>query len=144
MDSLDIQSVVDHQRWLMNSGLFNDKLKDNLWLFGAILHNDIEHVGLHVDVTDKSIVYDLYVTPSLFKDFKKFNELRKSDSRLSLWRLKRLLQRHASLDFKSLVAKMVTDLCGPTWTVSVKVLKSSEYNKDEKPDAVAENTGANK
>lgn len=145
MSDFNNTDIVAHQRWLINNGLLNDQLKDNLYLFGAILHVDILHVELDVHVSEKKLDYRLYVSPDLKHDFDKFNKLSKSRTRMSLWRMKRLLKKHGNLDFTSLLTKMVHDLCGPDWTIAAEVKNAVDYTEDyEQDDDTAGSTTINK
>ena len=64
---LENNDQIDHQRWLIDNGFINDLHKDNLFLYGTLVHIDIEAVEVRVDVEKKIIDYDLYVGPSLRK-----------------------------------------------------------------------------
>ena len=82
MTDLDKQQhlaeLVDHSRWLMNNGLANDVIKNQLMAYGAIAHPDVAAVELTMDMEGKTISYTLYVDSQLLKKINKFKELSKS------------------------------------------------------------------
>src|SRR5690348_10481022 len=85
---LDKNDHIDHQRWLMENGFINDLHKDNLYMYGAICHLEIEAVEVRVDVTKKVVEYDLYMSNALLKKVALYEELSKSKSIIGLWRFK--------------------------------------------------------
>lgn len=141
MEKPNSHDIRDLNRWLINNGLVNDMAKDNLYLFGAILHIDIMHVELAIDMNTKCVSYTLYTTPSLKKTWNLFNHLREQDDRLSLWRLRRILKKHGNLDFYIMLSSMVKDFCGSNWNTKLKIKLDKEFNsstRDEIDDRVAE------
>ncbi len=69
MDDLKTKDVIDHQRWLLNSGFANEMLNDNLYLFGIYLHPGINEAIVSLDISNKFVAYKIYVTNDLFDDF---------------------------------------------------------------------------
>ena len=124
---LNINDVRDHQRWLIDNGFMNDMHKDQIYLFGAILHKSIEAIELSIDVENKLIEYALYVPKELIKKISKFNKLSNSDSLWDLWRLKRMLKTEGNLNFTQVVSIFIKDYCGPKWTSKVKMIDIAEY-----------------
>ena len=122
-----VEQMIDHQRWLMNNGLSNDIVKDQLYLFGAIVHKDIQAVELDVDFSKKLVSYKLYADRSLLKKISKFNTLSKSNSIFGLWRLKRLVKSEGNLNFASIVRRFVGDYLGPKWNSTVEIKNIAEY-----------------
>lgn len=119
--------ILDQQRWLMNNGLLNDMHKDQLYMYGAIVHKDIKAVELDIDVEKKTVSYYLYIDNRLSNQVKKFKRLSKSDGLFNMWRFKRLLEREGNLNFSAIIGRFVKDYCGPAWNSSVKLLDIKEY-----------------
>ena len=111
--NIDINEYVDHQRWLMNSGLLDDTIKNQLFTYGAIVHKDIKAVDMSIDVTTKVISYKLFIDKKLSKKIEKLNKLSTSNSLFSLWRLKRMLvqmkKEDERLDFANILNKLLFD-----------------------------------
>ncbi len=123
-----LNHVLDTQRWLMNNGFLNDMIKDQLYMYGAIVHRNIEAVELDADVSKKSVSYQLYISKSLLNKHKKFLELRENtDSLWTLWRFRRLLKKEGNLDFSKLIDNFIKSFCGPKWTSEVEVKDVAEY-----------------
>lgn len=120
---------VDHQRWLIDNGFINDLHKDNLYMYGAIVHTDIDAVELRIDINTKTVEYDLYMKPSLQKKIDKFNKLSKSQGILDLWLLKRLIKKEGNLNFLSVLNSFVKDYLGPKWVVVANLKDISEYEE---------------
>ena len=130
MSDFDIENHVDQQRWLINNGLFNDMHKDNLYLFGALVHKNVLAVKLSIDIATKTISYQLYCSRSLVEALAKYNKLRDSEKLLDLWKLKRLLKKEGNLNFGILINGMVKNFCGPKWTTAVEVKDVKDYEEE--------------
>lgn len=124
---LDKNDHIDHQRWLMENGFINDLHKDNLYMYGAICHLEIEAVEVQIDVTNKIVTYDLYMASSLLRKVDKFEELSKSTSIIGLWRFKRLVKKEGNLRFGAVLTKFVKDYLGPKWSVVTNLKDVKEY-----------------
>lgn len=128
-DQTRLDKIIDTHRWLMNNGFLNDIVKDQLMLFGAIVHTKILNVELTVDPDIKKISYVLYVSKSLLKKHKKYLQLRGQDGIWALWRFKRLYKKERNLDFAMLIERFIKDYLGPKWTSSVEVKDTAEYKE---------------
>ena len=137
----NVNETLDQQRWLLNNGLFTDAVKDNLYLFGAVVHKDVVSLETVVDMNAKTIQYILYVKPSLIRYLYKYDKLLKSQSIFNMWRLKRLLKRQGNLNLLGMLDGFVKTLCGPAWQAKIDIKKDSEY-VDEPP--VPSNNGDDK
>lgn len=136
MSDIEINDRVDQQRWLINNGLFNDMHKDNLYLFGALVHKDVLALELSIDIATKTVNYQLHCSDRLFKVLAKYNKLKSSDGLLDLWKLKRLLKKEGNLNFSILIDGMVKNFCGPSWAVTVEVKDLKDYEEEPyKPEA---------
>jgi hypothetical protein len=141
MDDLKAKDVIDHQRWLINSGFANDMLNDNLYLFGIYLHPGIREALVSLDISNKLVTYRIYVTQDLFNDFNMYKKLMRkpNKSKFNIIRLKRLWRKHfenkkdpARLDIDLIIDSHVKELCGDNWSTSISILSESEYAEDLK------------
>jgi len=132
-DNISIHDHMDHQRWLLEHGFINDLHKDNLYMYGAIAHKDINALELDVNIEKKIITYTMFCTSSLLGKIVKYKQLSQSKNLYGLWKFKRLLKKEGNLNFKFLLDKFVIDYCGPKWKVelNLKDYKSYEDGFDE-------------
>lgn len=130
--TLQVEEHLDHQRWLMNHGLLNDLHKDTLYLYGTLIHKQVQAVELNITPESKTLEYIVYLDSRLFKSYKLYNELRKSDSIIGLWRLKRLLKKEGNLNFMAILSDFVRNYCGPKWGVKLEVKDFSSYEEGYK------------
>ena len=120
---------LDHQKWLLNNGFINDLHKDNLYMYGGIVHTDIEAVELDIRATEKKVSYVLFCNKKLLKNISKWNKLKNSTSVLDLWRFKRLLKKEGNLDFNHLIGRFVKDYCGPAWEIKIEIKGINKYEE---------------
>jgi len=125
--TLQVEEHLDHQRWLMNNGLLNDLHKDTLYLYGTLVHKDVQAIELNIDIEKKTLDYIIYISPKLFQSYKLYNELRTTDSIIGLWRLKRLLKKKGNLNFMAILSGFVKDYCGPKWNVKLEIKDFDGY-----------------
>jgi hypothetical protein len=121
---------IDQQRWLLNNGLVTDEAKNNIYVYGTLVHNDIQAVDVAINVEKKSIHYSLYVKKGFIKSYNKFLLLKDSTSLFQLLKLKFLLKRCGNLNIGGILKSFITDYCGPTWSVSFELKDIKDY-KDE-------------
>ena len=124
---VNVNDHLDHQRWLLNHGLINDLHKDTLYMYGAIVHKNVQAVEVRIDVENKVVEYDVYIDTELEKVLKKYETLSKSNSIISLWRLKKLLTKEGNLNFMSMLSRFVTDYCRPKWSVRLQIRNFAQY-----------------
>jgi len=125
--TLQVEEHLDHQRWLMNNGLLNDLHKDTLYLYGTLVHKDVQAIDLNIDVEKKKLDYVVYLSPKLMHSYKLYNELRTTSSIIGLWRLKRLLKKKGNLNFMAILSSFVKDYCGPKWSVKLEIKDFGSY-----------------
>ena len=136
-----LHRMLDTQRWLMNNGFSNDIIKDQIFMFGSVVHKNVEAVEAKIDPEKKVVSYDLYLSSSLLKKHMAFLKLRTEDSLMSLWRFKRLLKKEGNLDFSKLINNFITDYLGPKWASEVNVKNVSDYSEDyERTEEQAESS----
>lgn len=126
-DKLDLYDHIDHQRWLLENGFINDLHKDNLYMYGAIIHKDIQALQLNIDVSKKIVKYELYCDESLLKKIDKYKELSQSTGVFGLWRFKRVLLKEGNLNIKHMLDNFVKDYCGPKWKVQLSLKDYRDY-----------------
>ena len=122
-----LHKLLDHQRWLMNNGLVNDMHKDQLYLFGAIVHKDIKAVELDIEIENKNVNYYLYIDSGLRNKINKFNKLSKSQGLIGLWRFKNMLKKEGNLNFSAVIGRFIKDYCGPLWRLNVRIADIKDY-----------------
>ena len=129
MNDTKISELIDHERWLLNNGLVNDLAKNNLYMYGSIVHKDVQAVELAIDVTKKVVAYNIYVHSSLLSKISKYESLKNADDIISLWRLKRLLKKEGNLNLKHLLNSFVKDFCGRQWSATLNLVDYKNYRE---------------
>jgi hypothetical protein len=137
MNDDKLMEYIDHQRWLLNCGLLNDNIKNQLFMYGTIVHRETRAVELSVDVDKKIVHYEIYIDDNLIKKVNKYKELSSATDILGLWRFKKLLKKEGNLNFDHLLGKFVKDFCGPKWNVEVSIIDYKKY-KDSFGDVLSE------
>jgi hypothetical protein len=136
MDTRELLNMIDNNRWLINNGIVSDYIKDNLFEFAALTHEDVKAVGCDIDVSKKLIHYSLFVPENLLERYKKYTKLVKLHrskninlfQKISLWHLLRQSsKRYEILNFNETLDQCVKNLCGNKWNTIVKVLDVKEY-----------------
>ena len=143
MDAKDLAKYVDHDRWLLNSGLASDNAKNQLFLYGSIVHKEVRTVELELDLETKLVEYKIYIDRNLLDKHLKYMNLSTKTSLWGLWRFRRMLKREGNLNFRHLLNRFVQTYCGPKWSVDVKIVDNGGYvdgfgaNGDEKESALS-------
>ena len=127
MEGLSTNDHLAHQRWLIDRGLINDLHKDTLFMYGSVVHKDVQAVHVKIRPEDKAVDYKIYISASLIKRINKFCELKASTSVFGLWKFKRMLKTEGNLDLKFIVDKFVKDYCGPRWKANVQIEDFVKY-----------------
>lgn len=128
---LQSMDQIAHQRWLMDHGLINDLHRDNLYMYGAILHKWIQYLELDIDVENKLIKYRLFVTRKLFNQINKYQQLAKKTTLFGLWRFKRYINKYGNLNFETLIQRFVIDYAGPKWKIQANIFDITQYSEEE-------------
>jgi hypothetical protein len=126
-DKLDLHDHIDHQRWLLEHGFVNDLHKDNLYMYGAIVHKDVQALQIDIDPARKLVKYALYCDKSLLAKIKKYELLSKSTTVFGLWRFKRMLMKEGNLNIKRVLSNFVKDYCGPKWRAELDLKDYRDY-----------------
>ena len=125
----DLNEHIDHQRWLLEHGFVNDLHKDNLFMYGSIVHKDIKAAQVDVQPEKKNVVYTLYVTSNLLKKIELYKQLSQSTGIMGMWRFKRMLKKEGNLNLKHLLLRFVTDYCGPKWSIALNLKDIKDYEE---------------
>lgn len=128
MDKKELYKQVDHKRWLMNNGMIDDTIKNDLFFYGSISHPNVKALEFSVDIENKTVNYDVYLQKQDFNIVKKFLKLSKSSSLFGLWRFKRMLKKHGNMNPGAHVDLAIKDFAGPNWKATATIKNFSEYN----------------
>ena len=118
---------LDNQRWLLNNGLITDEAKNNIYVYGTLVNKEVRAVEVDIDVESKKVNYKIYFDSSFLKAYKKFEELKNTDSLWGLIRLKLILRKYGNLSIEAILKSFVRDYCGPNWVVSHELRDIKEY-----------------
>lgn len=127
MDAKQLAEYIDHERWLLNSGLASHGAKNQLFMYGSIVHRDVKAVELEIDTPNRLVAYTIYMDGKLLKKHHKYMRLSTSNSIWGLWRFKRMLKKEGNLNFEHLLNQFVKEFCGPKWSVDLVLIDFDEY-----------------
>lgn len=130
MDNKELMSYVDNQRWLMNNGLFSEPAKNQLFMYGSIVHPDVRAVELDINVEDKELSYSIYLPRSIMKKIHKYEKLSKSTGFWGLRRFRNFLKKEGDLNLQAILQGFVLDYCGPGWQVNLEVDDIANYSEE--------------
>lgn len=130
---MNIEEMLDSDRWLMNNGLFSDSAKNNLYVYGFLVNKGVVGVEVSIDASTKTVSYLLYLQEKVVDAISKSHTLKERGSLWSLFLLRRLLKKHGNLNLKPLLEGFVKDYCGPQWNVTMEIRKESEFKDEEGP-----------
>lgn len=127
MDDKQLNEYLDQQRWLLNSGLISEPVKNQLFFCGSIVHKEVQAVELDLDVEKKTVAYQIYFHGKMIDKINKYKELSSSKTLIGMWRFKRMLKKNGSLDFHSMLNNLIKDYCGPKWSAAVEIRDFAKY-----------------
>ena len=130
MDNQELMAYIDNQRWLMNQGLFSQPAKNQLFVYGSIIHDDVRAVELDIDVENKEFKYKVYVPRTLLKKIQKYEKLSKSTGFWGLRSFKRFLEKEGDLNLKAILQGFILDYCGPSWSIDLEILDFKTYSEE--------------
>ncbi len=121
MDDKQLAEYLDQSRWLLNNGMANENVKNQLFMFGSIVHKDVQ--ALEVDITPeaKLVKYSIFIKSDIIKKIGKYKELSVKTDLIGMWRFKRFLKKEGNLNFTGILNKFVKEYCGPKWSVEVEI-----------------------
>lgn len=115
----------------MNNGLFSEPAKNQLFIYGSIVHPDVRAVELDINVEEKIFNYTIYVPYSLIKKINKYEKLSKSTGFWGLRRFRSFLKKEGDLNLKAILSGFVYDYCGPSWQIELEVKDIANYSEEE-------------
>lgn len=127
METKELTEFLDQQRWLLNNGLITDSVKNQLFFCGSIVHSEVQAVEVQIHPEQKQVEYVIYVNKDLLKKIDTYKKLSTATSLFGMWRFKRFLKKNGALDFQGMLAKFVTDFCGPKWSTKATVADFDVY-----------------
>ncbi len=125
-----ISEKVVLERWRLDNNLVSQEMQNNLFLYGSIIHKDVEAVDMAIVVERKEVQYKAFFPRKILKKINTFNKLRGTKSLWGMWRLARLLKAQGNLDLQYILNKFVKDLCGPKWSATLTIHPESEYRAE--------------
>ena len=131
-DSNKVAQLIDHKRWLLNNGLADNGIKNDLFMYGAICHPKVLAVNLDVDFLKKTVFYDLYFDETVLKRIEKFKALAENETIFNLWRLKRMVKKYGNLHVDQILHKFINDYAGPQWTSTINIHNVAGYKPEDK------------
>lgn len=131
MSDSNINEHLNVQRWLINNNLINDLHKDNIFMYGSLLHKEVRALEVSIDVEARKVAYQLYLPTKVINKVDKMAALSSSQSIIGLWRYKRMLKKEGNLNFTLIASKFIKDYLGPQWTAEVVVKDVATYNEPE-------------
>ena len=127
MEKKELASLIDHKRWLLNNGLADEGIKNDLFVYGAICHPKVKSVDCAIDVLKKVVAYNIFLDDGDYDDLMKFARLSTDKSLIGMWRFRRMLKKHSNLHVHAILQRCIKDYCGPKWNAEVKVLRLKDY-----------------
>lgn len=127
--------AYDVDRWLLSNKLVSASVKNDLFAYGAIAHEDeayIKAIELSVDVENKRVNYTLYAPQFISKAYGYVQKHKDTNSILKLLKLLFLKKRYGNLRFDIILDRFVKDRCGMDWTTTTIVKDIKTYK--EEPD----------
>lgn len=135
----NIEEYLDQRKWLMEHGIVTDDIKNNLFMYGSIVHIDVKAVECDIDSIGKAVSYTVFVDGSLLKRIRDYDDLVKAHKNGELglyktWKFKSLLvkmrKKEERLDFDTVLNQFVKDYCGTAWSATVDIRDVKEYDKN--------------
>lgn len=135
---------LDHQRWLMNNGLFTQSSKNNLYAYGSLVHTEVQAVDLAIDIDSRTFTYTIYVPAFILKAKQDIDFLKSKKTLWSLFKLRRLIKKYGHLDFYPVLMNFILDYCGPNWKVNLIVDNIKNYKEPQELEVSRESGGVTK
>jgi len=132
MPEKSLDSIIDHERWMMNNGIFTGVSKDNLFAYGAIIHNDIEEVECDIEFENKTIKYTLYFKNGTYRAIDFLDKHKNANNIFDLLYFWYILKRKGSIDtdrITTMLNKFVKDYCGPKWQAIATIKNIRDYKE---------------
>lgn len=127
MNEEKITEIMDHIRWTLNNGIVTEIVKNNLYMYGSLVHKDVKALEVSIDPSTKTVDYTIYGQKAMLDTVARYYSMRDKTGIFDLWKLKRLLKKQGNLDVDRVLNGFVKDLCGPNWKATYKLKNISEY-----------------
>lgn len=127
MDDNQISEYLDQSRWLLNNGMANDQVKNQLFMFGSIVHKEVQALEVDIVPENKLVKYQLFFKQAEISKANRYKELSTKTDLIGMWRFKRFLKKEGNLNFTGILNKFVKEYCGPSWSVQVEVADFDRY-----------------
>ena len=127
MDDKQLSEYLDQSRWLLNNGMANDQVKNQLFMFGSIVHKDVQAIELAIVPETKQVKYQIFFKDEILKKLDKFKALSTRTDMIGLWLFKRFLKKEGNLNLTGILNKFVKEFCGPKWSAVVEVANFDQY-----------------
>lgn len=127
MDDKQLAEYLDQSRWLLNNGMANDQVKNQLFMFGSIVHKDVQALEVSIVPENKLVKYQVFFNGHAIEKINRYKELSTQTSLIGMWRFKRFLKKEGNLNLTGILNKFVMEYCGPKWSVQVEVNDIDKY-----------------
>jgi len=125
------KSVFDTDRWLLSNNLISIHLKNDLFVYGAISHEEhVKALKVSIDLSKKQVNYVLFVPQRVLKasEYIKYNK--NSSNLLKLIKVLFIHKRYGNLNFDIILNKFVKDRCGNDWSAHSELEDIKKYKED--------------
>jgi hypothetical protein len=134
IDEMIAQSY-DIDKWLLSINLISKTIKNDLFIYGVIIHpKHIKAVEVIINPKEKIVNYELYVSKTIIKKYNYIVKNRNSDNIFKLFTLLMIKYRYGDLNFDIKLLQCVKDRCGKEWNVNVICKNYKEYNPGKNKD----------
>jgi hypothetical protein len=107
MDDNKLAEYLDQGRWLLNNGMANDQVKNQLFMFGSIVHKDVQALEVDIVPENKLVKYNIYLKSDIIDKANKYKELSTQTSLIGMWKFKRFLKKEGNLNFTGILNKFI-------------------------------------
>lgn len=135
-----LAEYMDTRRWIAQSGIMTDDLKNNLFMYGSILHRNISAVDLTISMENNRVDYKIFIPKDVLKKLHKYERLLNEYNANSLgwynrWRFANMLSEMKTneerLDFEVMLNHFVRDLLGGKWSASCEIISDAHFDDNE-------------
>ena len=132
---MSIGDFLDTEKWLMRFGMVSDAAKNDIYLYGYLIHPTlVNNVEVGIDCEKKLVKYEIWISKKLYKAHLSFLKLRYKEDLISLFRTWFLCKKYGRLNFNTILEKFISDRCGEEWKVEVIYHEGRNAETTEKKD----------
>lgn len=132
MDDAKLAEHLDQNRWLINNGMANDQIKNQLFMFGSIVHKEVQALEVSIEPETKMVKYHIFLKAKVIEKTNKYQELSTRKTLVGMWLFKRFLKKEGNLNYTGILNKFVKEYLGPKWAVQVEVADFDKYFDGDK------------